>query len=161
MQAWIDALLTALALPAFGLASLFIAAFVSATLFPIGSEAVFVGVLAANPANAAAALAVATLGNTAGGALGWCMGREAQRAFERLSHGSAPAHPRALRWLERFGPRACLLAWLPVVGDPLCLVAGWLKLPFWPCVVYMAIGKFARYALTAAVLLWWLPAPGG
>jgi membrane protein YqaA with SNARE-associated domain len=62
-----------------------------------------------------------------------------------------------LRWLERFGARACLLSWLPLVGDPLCAVAGWLRLAFWPCVLYMAIGKFARYVIMTAVLLWFFP----
>jgi membrane protein YqaA with SNARE-associated domain len=61
------------------------------------------------------------------------------------------------RWLERFGPKACLLSWLPGVGDPLCAVAGFLKLPFWPCVVYMAIGKFLRYVTMTAALLWVFP----
>ena len=78
-----------------------------------------------------------------GGAISWWMGYGAERAYEHVTH----KHPdgRALRLAERFGPKACLLSWLPVVGDPLCAVAGWLKLPFWPCVLYMAIGKFARY----------------
>jgi len=68
-------------------------------------------------------------------------------------------HGRALSWLERLGPKACLLAWLPAVGDPLCAVAGWLRLPFWPCLMYMAIGKFARYVTMTVALLWiW---PGG
>ncbi|TAF83472.1 MAG: DedA family protein, partial [Curvibacter sp.] len=48
------------------------------------------------------------------------------------------------------GPKACLLAWLPVVGDPLCAVAGWLKLPFWQCVAYMAVGKCLRYITMTA-----------
>ena len=60
---------------------------------------------------------------------------------------------RALAWLKRFGAKACLLSWLPVVGDPLCAVAGWLKLPFWPCVAYMAIGKFLRYLTMTSLLL--------
>jgi len=47
-----------------------------------------------------------------------------------------------------------LLSWLPVVGDPLCAVAGWMRLPFWPCVFYMALGKLARYTLLTAGLLW-------
>ncbi|MET0384018.1 MAG: DedA family protein, partial [Burkholderiaceae bacterium] len=47
--------------------------------------------------------------------------------------------------LEKWGARACLLSWLPLVGDPVCAVAGWLRLPFWPCVGYMAIGKTLRY----------------
>jgi membrane protein YqaA with SNARE-associated domain len=49
------------------------------------------------------------------------------------------------------------LSWLPVVGDPLCAVAGWLKLPFWPCVFYMAIGKFGRYVTMTAAMLWFWP----
>ncbi|MBU0830485.1 MAG: DedA family protein, partial [Gammaproteobacteria bacterium] len=64
---------------------------------------------------------------------------------------------RALNWLKRFGAKACLLSWLPVVGDPLCAVAGWLKLPFWPCLAYMAVGKFFRYLLMTSVLLHFMP----
>ena len=76
---------------------------------------------------------------------------------------SLPAHApdrweqRALVWLERVGPKACLLSWLPLVGDPLCAVAGWLRLPLGPCVVYMAIGKFARDLPLTAGLLWVFP----
>jgi membrane protein YqaA with SNARE-associated domain len=50
-----------------------------------------------------------------------------------------------------------LLAWLPIVGDPLCAVAGWLKLSFWPCIGYMAIGKFLRYLTMTMALLWVFP----
>ena len=59
--------------------------------------------------------------------------------------------------MGRLPPAACLLAWLPVVGDPLCAVAGWLKFPFWPCLAYMAIGKFARYFLMTGSLIWAFP----
>ena len=62
-----------------------------------------------------------------------------------------------MRWLEKLGPKACLLAWLPVVGDPLCAVAGWLKFPFWPCLAYMAVGKFLRYFLMTGSLIWAFP----
>jgi membrane protein YqaA with SNARE-associated domain len=64
-------------------------------------------------------------------------------------------------WLRRFGPRACLLSWLPVVGDPLCAVAGWLRLPFWPCVAWMALGKCLRYIVMTAALLWLFPGTPG
>jgi membrane protein YqaA with SNARE-associated domain len=84
------------------------------------------------------------------------MGYGAERAYERVRHRK-PAEARALKLLERFGPPACLLSWLPVVGDPLCAVAGWLRMPFWPCVAYMAVGKFARYLTFTAALLWWFP----
>ena len=62
-----------------------------------------------------------------------------------------------MQWLQKLGPKACLLSWLPGVGDPLCAVAGWLKLPFWPCVLYMAIGKFGRYLVMTGALLHWFP----
>jgi membrane protein YqaA with SNARE-associated domain len=102
------------------------------------------------------AVLVATAGNTLGGAISYWMGRGAEQAVERLAHHK-PHEGRALQWLQRFGAKACLLSWLPVVGDPLCAVAGWLKLPFWPCVVFMAIGKFGRYVCMTAALLWWFP----
>ena len=57
----------------------------------------------------------------------------------------------------RLGPDARLLSWVPCGGDPLCAVAGWWKLPFWPCVVYMTIGKFGRYLVMTAGLLWFFP----
>ena len=154
MEAWIHSLLAALALPEYGLSTVFAVAFVSATLLPLGSEPVVFGLVKLNASLFWPAVLVATAGNTLGGIVTWWMGYGAKRAYERVTHDHRAAHPRALRWLERFGARACLLSWLPVVGDPLCAVAGWLRLPFWPCVLYMAIGKFARYLTMTAVLLW-------
>ena len=147
-----DAVLVWLALPKNGLSTVFLVAFVSATLLPLGSEPAVFGLVKLNPALFWPAILVATVGNTLGGALTWWMGWGAEKAYERVRHRPAEAH--ALAWLQRFGPRACLLAWLPVVGDPLCALAGWLRLPFWPCVAYMAVGKFARYVTMTAGLLW-------
>ena len=159
MSAWFEthmqALLALLALPQFGLSSVFVVAFVSATLLPLGSEPALFGLLKLNPELFWPGVLVATAGNTLGGAVTWWMGRGAERVYEKVSHHES--HPQALRWLERFGAKACLLSWLPLVGDPLCAVAGWLKLPFWPCLVYMAIGKFARYLTMTAALLWFFP----
>jgi len=156
MEAWFDSMLVWFALPKFGLSTVFVVAFVSATLLPLGSEPAVFGLVKLNPDLFWPAVLVATAGNTLGGALTWWMGYAAERAYERVRHRKPP-DARALRWLERFGPKACLLAWLPVVGDPLCGVAGWLKLPFWPCVMYMAIGKLARYLTMTAALLWAWP----
>jgi membrane protein YqaA with SNARE-associated domain len=155
MEAWFESVLALLALPKFGLSSVFLVAFVSATLLPMGSEPFVFGLVKLNPDLFWSAILVATAGNTLGGALTWAMGYGAERAYERVKH--KPMELRALQWLERFGAKACLLAWLPVVGDPLCAVAGWLRLPFWPCVAYMAVGKFARYLTMTAALLWWFP----
>lgn len=159
MGAWFEshmqALLALLALPRFGLSSVFVVAFVSATLLPLGSEPALFGLLKLNPGLFWPAVLVATAGNTLGGAVSWWMGRGAETVYEKVNHHAS--HPRTLRWLERFGPKACLLSWMPVVGDPLCAVAGWLKMPFWPCLLYMAIGKFARYLTMTAALLWFFP----
>jgi len=156
MQAWLDSLLLALALPQFGLSTVFVVSLVSATLLPLGSEPAVFGLVKLNPQLFWPAVIVATCGNTLGGAISWWMGMGAERAYERLLRHK-PAHRSALRWLQRLGPRACLLSWLPGVGDPLCAVAGWLRMPFWPCVAYMAIGKFGRYVLMTAALLWAFP----
>lgn len=156
MDTWIPSLLAALALPKFGLSTVFVVALVSATLLPMGSEPVVFGLVKLNPELFWPAVLVATAGNTVGGAISWWMGYAAERAFERVRHRK-PSELRALQWLERFGAKACLLSWLPGVGDPLCAVAGWLKLPFWPCVAYMAVGKFARYVTMTAALLWVFP----
>lgn len=149
-------MLALLALPKFGLSTVFVIAFVSATLLPLGSEPAVFGLIKLNPDLFWPAILVATAGNTLGGTLTWWMGYAAERAYEHMSHHKPP-DARALRWLERFGSKACLLSWLPVVGDPLCAVAGWLKLPFWPCVLYMAIGKFGRYLTMTSAMLWAWP----
>ena len=151
MEAWLDQLLVLLALPKFGLSTVFTVSFISATLLPLGSEPVVFGLIELNPSLFWPAIAVATLGNTLGGMATWAMGLASHRVLDKFSHSSH--HLRAIDWLRRLGPKACLLSWLPIVGDPLCAVAGWLKMPFWPCVVYMAIGKFFRYLTMTSVLL--------
>ena len=159
MDAWTQSLLTALALPQFGLSTVFVIALVSATLLPLGSEPVVFGLVKLDPTLFWPAVLVASAGNTIGGAITWWMGYGAEKLYEQVQHQTFQArfHTRALQWLERLGPRACLLSWVPFVGDPLCAVAGFLKLPFWPCVAYMAIGKLARYVTMTAALLWWFP----
>jgi membrane protein YqaA with SNARE-associated domain len=155
MHAWFESLFALLALPEYGLSTLFAAAFVSATLLPLGSEPALFGLLKLNPQLFWSAIFVATAGNTLGGMLDWWIGYGAHQVADRYQ--KSPTHLKALDVLERLGPRACLLAWLPIVGDPLCAVAGWLRMPFWPCTFYMAIGKFLRYLGMTTVLLWMFP----
>jgi membrane protein YqaA with SNARE-associated domain len=151
MPLWIEHLLALLSLPQYSLGTVFLVSFLSATLLPLGSEPVVFGLVQLNPALFWPVVLTATVGNTLGGALDWWMGYSAHRVASRYS--TSRAHNKALQWLQKMGPKACLLAWLPVVGDPLCAVAGWLQLPFWPCVAYMAIGKLARYITMTAVLV--------
>jgi membrane protein YqaA with SNARE-associated domain len=155
MEAWFESVLVLLALPKYGLSTVFVVAIVSATLLPLGSEFAVIGLVKLNPDLFWPAVGVATVGNTLGGMISWWMGYGAELAYERVAHKRAQV--KALQYLERFGPKACLLSWLPGVGDPLCAVAGWLKMPFWPCTMYMAIGKFGRYVVLTALLLWVFP----
>lgn len=150
MDAWIASLLALLALPQYSLGTVFVVSFISATLLPLGSEPVVFGLIHLNPELFWQVILVATVGNTLGGAVDWWMGYGAHKVADKYVHSTH--HARALAWLETLGPKACLLAWLPLVGDPLCAVAGWLRLPFWPCVAYMAVGKFARYVVMTTAL---------
>jgi membrane protein YqaA with SNARE-associated domain len=155
MEIWMHQLLDWLALPQFGLSTVFLVSFISATLLPLGSEPAVFGLIKLNPELFWAAILVATAGNTLGGGVSWWMGLGAHKMVDK-ARGNA-TEVRALQWLQRFGPRACLMSWLPVVGDPLCAVAGWLKLPFWPCLAYMAVGKFLRYLAMTSTLLYFMP----
>jgi membrane protein YqaA with SNARE-associated domain len=155
MEVWLEQILSMLALPKFGLSTVFVASLISATLLPLGSEPVVFGLIKLNPSLFWPTIFVATAGNTIGGAIDWWMGFGAHRAMDKYKRSSS--HAKALEWLKRLGPKACLLSWLPVVGDPLCAVAGWLKLPFWPCLMYMAIGKFLRFLCLTVLLLYVFP----
>lgn len=143
----LSSLLAVFALPTVGLPAVFVASFVSATLLPMGSEPALFGFIKLNPDWFWLGIAVATLGNTLGGALSYLMGYGAKKIF------AADSTPRYLGWLQRFGPKTLLLSWLPVIGDPLCSVAGWLKIPFWPSMAYMALGKLVRYIVVTMLLL--------
>ena len=134
---------------------MFVISFISATLLPLGSEPAVFGLIKLNLAMFWPVILVATAGNTLGGAVTWGMGWASHRVVDKYQHSAH--HVRALDWLQRIGPKACLLAWLPGVGDPLCAVAGWQRLPFWPCLLYMSIGKFLCYLLMTAALLWVFP----
>ncbi len=155
METWFFSLLQSLALPQYGLSTVFIVSLVSATLVPLGSEPAVFGLVKLNPDLFWSAILVATCGNALGGAINWWMGFGAKKAYENYTH--SPVQAKALAWLERLGPKACFFAFLPVIGDPLATVAGWLKLPFWQCFWYGALGKFLRYVVMTAGALWIWP----
>jgi len=125
-----------------GLGGLFLSSFLAATLLPGGSEIVFAAVLAAG-ASLWPALAVATGGNTLGGASSYLIG---------LLVPKAKLHGRALDWVGRWGSPVLLLSWVPVIGDTLCVAAGWLRLNSGWSIFFMAVGKFGRYYLIARLM---------
>ncbi|MEY2717541.1 MAG: hypothetical protein RL539_573, partial [Pseudomonadota bacterium] len=112
----LSAVLAWFALPQFGLVTVFITAFVSATLLPMGSEPVVFGYVKLNPDQFWLTIAVATLGNTLGGALDYWMGRGAQTAATAMGALGQNGGKRYLGWFEQMGPKVLILAWLPIVG---------------------------------------------
>ena len=125
------------------LLSLFASSFLAATLLPGGSEAVLFAVLKAYPETLWTALAVATLGNTLGGMVSFGMGWLLPQT-QQLKH---------VEKVRRYGTPVLLLSWVPLVGDALCLAAGWLRLNPWQALLYIAIGKFVRYWVVAAAVV--------
>ena len=124
-----------------GLAALFAAAFVSATVLPANSEIVLLAFLKAFPDRLVDALLVATVGNTLGSLTTYAIGR-------LLPQRRLPDEP-SLAWVRRYGAFSLLLAWLPIVGDAICVAAGWLRIPVWAATVAIAVGKAVRYGVVA------------
>ena len=114
---------------------LLLSAFVSATILPGNSEIVLVAVLAKFPNLFWESIVVATLGNTLGGMTSYAIGRVMPNK----------ADSKALAWLKRYGEWALLLSWVPLIGDALCVAAGWLRINPWLVLPMLAIGKCARY----------------
>jgi len=121
---------------------LFFSSLLGATLLPGGSELVLIGVLKLHPELFWPALLLGTLGNTLGGMISFGMGWLLPQTLQ-LKHVAK---------VRRYGTPALLLAWAPLIGDALCLAAGWLRLNWWQAAMFMAAGKFARYALIAVAM---------
>ena len=130
---------------------LFLSAFLSASLLPGGSEWMLGWLVAQQQYNPVLLLALATIGNTLGGMSSWLIGwliaiRYPARRLDK------DRHQQALARIETHGAPVLLLSWLPVIGDPLCLAAGWLRINWLASLVYIALGKALRYAVVMFVL---------
>ena len=128
--------------------ALFGSALLSSTLFPGGSEALLLYRLHQGDDPIASVL-TATAGNVLGSLITYAMGRFGREAVQRRSAKTEQHIARAERWFTRFGHPSLLLAWLPVVGDPLCLVAGVLRVGVPVFLLLVTLGKLARYAALA------------
>ena len=136
---------------------LFASALVAATLFPMQSEAVLVGLLVAGNHPAFALIIVATVGNVLGSLINWVLGIyvlrfQDRRWFPASPHGLA----RAQGWYRRYGRWSLLASWLPVVGDPLTVVAGIMREPLVPFLLLVTLAKAGRYLVLASVVLAWV-----
>lgn len=134
------------------LAILFVSAFAAATILPMSSEVVLGALAAAGATDVWMLLAVATIGNTLGAVINWVLGRYASTWLTRLHSLEEAKFQRACRWFNRWGIWCLLLSWLPVVGDPLTLVAGALRTAFVPFLLLVLLGKAARYLFVLLVV---------
>ena len=131
--------------------SLFLAALLAATLIPAQSEGVLVGLVVLGQQPIVALVAVASLGNILGSVLNWLIGRGVERFRDRKWFPASQAQlDRAQQQYQRFGYWSLLLAWVPVIGDPLTLVAGIMREPLWRFLILVSIGKVGRYIALAA-----------
>ncbi|WP_407293830.1 YqaA family protein [Stutzerimonas zhaodongensis] len=136
---------------------LFSAAFAAATLLPAQSEAVLVGLLLHGAQPAAALLLVATLGNVLGSLVNWLLGRSVERLrHKRWFPVSDRQLERAQRRYHRYGRWTLLLSWVPIIGDPITVIAGTLREPLWSFLLLVTLAKGGRYLLLAAITLGWL-----
>lgn len=131
---------------------LFLSSLISSTLLPGGSEAYLAWLVTDGNLSLGLLIGVATIGNTLGGVITFGMGRlVAMRYPFRLLEKNN--HQRAKRWVEKTGSSVLLLSWLPIIGDPLCFVAGWLKLNVIASIAFIALGKAVRYMLVAGLFV--------
>lgn len=127
-----------------GLTGLALSSFVSATLFPGGSEIVLLAVLDRYPERFWPAIALATAANTAGAMTSYLLGR----LFPNRVRSAG------IEAVRRYGYAALLFSWLPLIGDALCVAAGWLRLNAWTSAAVLAAGKFGRYVAVAEGWRW-------
>ncbi|QDO83130.1 DedA family protein [Shewanella psychropiezotolerans] len=134
---------------------MFSAAFLAATLLPGGSEILLVALLNDDSSNWLALVILASVGNTLGSITSYYLGTLGRfaRSPEEMAKGK---YKRSIALIEKYGYWALLLAWTPIIGDLLCLLAGWMKLPLLRSTLMILIGKSVRYFLVAAFALHWL-----
>lgn len=148
-SAWLQSWAT----PELGLWGLFGSAVMSATVLPGSSEVVLSALITAYPAQAWTGFWVALSGNVLGCVLTFYMGLAGRKGYERFQRVKVDMDGPQVRRLRRWGPPALALSFLPLVGDALVLAGGWLRLPFWQSMAWIALGKGARYLLVVLGML--------
>ncbi|MGE8360908.1 YqaA family protein [Pseudomonas sp.] len=135
---------------------LFLSAFGAATLLPLQSEALLVLLMFNGQHALWALLLVANVGNIMGSVVNWLLGRYLERYRDaRWFPVSEHRLQQAQRGYARYGRWSLLLSWLPVVGDPLTLVAGVMREPLWRFLILVTLAKSGRYIVLAFITLHW------
>lgn len=136
---------------------MFVSAFLAATFFPASSEVVLTGLAATGEFDSGWLLVVASTGNTLGSVVNWLLGRFCLLWKDRPWFPAKPTTlDRAAAWFNRYGVWSLLLSWMPIIGDPITLVAGLLKVQFWKFLVLVAVAKTIRYAVVLGMVAWTL-----
>ncbi len=134
---------------------LFASALLAASVLPMSSEAVITAMSISGEYHTGALLVVASTGNTLGSLLNWLMGRYCLHWQDRKWFPVGPAAlERATNWFNKYGLWSLLLAWTPIIGDPLTLLAGVLRVNVWVFLILVAISKTARYAVLLGLIDW-------
>ncbi|MDD1012102.1 YqaA family protein [Pseudomonas rubra] len=137
--------------------ALFLSAFGAATLLPLQSEAVLVGLLLREPEALLSLLLIATAGNVLGSIVNWLLGRGIEHLRDKRWFPFKPAQlAKAQQRYQRYGQWSLLLSWMPVIGDPLTLIAGIMREPFWRFLVLVTLAKAGRYLVLALLTLGWM-----
>ena len=146
------------------LLSLFLSAFTSATLLPGSSEALFLLMLSQDLWNTPLLILIAGTGNSLGGMSNWLLGFLIRKGIWRTGHPISKKndfkdndlknkhHIRAEKWMKQYGSPVLLLSFLPIIGDPLCVVAGLIKIHWLKAIIFISIGKFMRYFALSALI---------
>ena len=132
------------------IAGLFFSALLSATILPGSSEALLLYLASLDQYPTTLLWLAATSGNTLGGASSWVLGWLIAKYFPNHKATAEKKHHKAIQRLQHWGSPILLLSWVPVIGDPLCLAAGWLRINLAASILFISIGKGLRYA----ILLW-------
>jgi membrane protein YqaA with SNARE-associated domain len=133
---------------------LFLAALAAGSILPVPSEAALVALLLTSDHPVWIAIAVATVGNVTGSMINWTLGRGIERLRgTRWFPASEASIERAGRWYHKYGRWSLLLSFMPIIGDPLTIVAGVMKESLWFFFIVVTIAKLGRYVTVAALTL--------
>ena len=126
--------------------SLFTISFLAATVLPFSSELTLAGLIATSNYDDLLLLIVASLGNTLGSLVNWALGFYSRNLTTKKWFPFKETQiEKSSIWFRKFGKWSLLFAWVPIVGDPLTLVAGMLRVKFIDFIILVAIGKVSRY----------------
>ena len=134
--------------------SLFLAAFLAATIIPAQSEAGLSALILTSEKNVILLIAVAAIGNVLGSVVNWYLGRWINRFSGWRLFPIKPARlTRATLWYQRYGRWSLLLSWVPFIGDPITIAAGVMREPLLSFLLIVSFAKTTRYILVAVIAL--------